>query len=102
VGILIQGDIFIVDNCTIHFKGECDDLQDLLWNECQILMIPLPPYHPEFNPTELAFQTLFQRLRALRCEDELTEDLKSDVQRTLDDISYRDVKRFFRKCGYYK
>jgi len=65
-------------------------------------MIPLPPYRAEFNPTELAFQTLFQRLRELRCEDELTEDLKSDIQRTLDDISYQDVKRFFRKCGYYK
>ena len=65
-------------------------------------MIPLPPYHAELNPTELAFQTLFQRLRALRCEDELTGDLKNDIQRTLDDISYQDVKGFFRNCGYYK
>lgn len=101
-GILVPWDIFIVDNCTIHFKSQCEDLQDHLWNECQILMIPLPPHYAELNPTELAFQTLFQHLRALRCEDELTGDLKNDIQRTLDDISYQDVKRYFRHCGYYK
>jgi hypothetical protein len=101
-GILAPWDIFIVDNCTIHFQSQCEDLQNHLWNECQILMIPLPPYHAELNPTELAFQTLFQRLRALRCEDELTGDFKNDIQRTLDDISYQDVKGFFRNCGYYK
>ena len=28
-------------------------------------MIPLPPYHPNFNSTELVFQTTLQRLSAI-------------------------------------
>ena len=66
VGTLTRGDIFIVDNCTIHMNGDNIGLQDALKNTHGIWMIPLPPYHPDLNPTELVFNGLLQRLSAQR------------------------------------
>jgi len=65
IGFLSRGDVFIFDNCTIHihFKGENEWLQDVIWCEHGIMMAPLPAYAPELNPTELVFQTIVQRLR---------------------------------------
>ena len=51
-GTLQRGDIFIVDNCSIHFMGDCQFLQSSLMEEVGVLMIPLPPYYAELNPTE--------------------------------------------------
>ena len=60
-GILQQGDIiFVVDNRSIHYQGNNIGLTDALWNLYQIRFIALPPYSPEFNPTELAFNCLQQ------------------------------------------
>ena len=46
-GVLQPYNIFVVDNCSIHFKGENEPLQQMLWEEYAITMIPLPPYHAE-------------------------------------------------------
>ena len=54
-GTLCRGDIFAVDNCTIHMKADCIGIQHTLFEDYGVLMISLPPYHPEFNPTELVF-----------------------------------------------
>ena len=37
-------------------------LQQALFDKHGILMIALPPYHPDYNPTELVFSTLLARL----------------------------------------
>ena len=103
-GILCRGDIFIVDNCTIHMGGSNRSLQTVLLQECGILMIPLPPYCPELNPTELVFRTLITRLRSLRCRCENSSEMNwlDEVKNVLSEISYRDVKSFFRESSYYK
>ena len=103
-GILCRGDVFIVDNCTIHMGGKNKSLQSVLLRECGTLMIPLPPYCPELNPTELVFRTLIKRLRSLRCRSENSSEMNwlAEVRNTLSEISYRDVKSFFRECSYYK
>ena len=49
-GVLCRGDIFIVDNCSIHMKGDNVGLQHALFQEHGILMIALPPYHPDLIP----------------------------------------------------
>ena len=49
-GTLARGDVFIVDNCTIHFIADCRYLQETLLSEAGVLMLPLPPYHAELNP----------------------------------------------------
>ena len=101
--ILCRGDIFIVNNCTIHMGGSNKSLQSVLLRECGILMIPLPPYCPELNPTELVFRTIITRLRSLscKCENSSEMDWLNEVRNILSEISYRDVKSFFRECGYF-
>ena len=42
VGFLTRGDIFVVDNCTVHMKGDNGHLQDKLLQELGVLM-PTPP-----------------------------------------------------------
>ncbi len=54
-GVLQPYDIFVVDNCSIHFKGDNEELQEFLWETYAITMIPLPPYHAGLNPAELVF-----------------------------------------------
>ena len=57
-GTLIPGDIFIVDNCSVHMKGDNIGLQEALFKKHNVLMVTLPPYHPDFNPTELVLNIL--------------------------------------------
>ena len=99
-GILQRGDIFIVDNCTIHMQGENEHLQDILWENYGILMMALPPYHPELNPTELVFRALLKRMRSLRCKKGTIIDFVSEIRRTLWEMSHRLARSFFKECGY--
>ena len=75
--------------------GKNKSLQSVLLRECGIIMIPLPPYCPQLNPTELVFRTLIKRLRSLRCRSENSSEMNwlAEVRNTLSEISYRDVKR---------
>ena len=34
---------FVVDNCSIHMKGDNSDLQGYLFEKAGVLMVPLPP-----------------------------------------------------------
>ena len=45
-------------------------LQEVLWEQYHILMIMLPPYHPELNPTELVFCATLTKLSSMRSNDE--------------------------------
>jgi transposase len=103
-GTLVEGDIFVVDNCSIHTKGENAELEDLLWREHEILMIPLPPYHPELNPTEFVFHHLVETLRAeyarYGCNSEL--EFRSVLELTIDQLGFGIVWKMFLKCGYLK
>ena len=64
-GTLSRGDICIVDNYSIYLNGGNIGLKGELFKNDEILMITLTPYHPDFNPTELVFNTLLQRLTSL-------------------------------------
>ena len=44
--ILQREDIFIVDNCTVHIKGDNIGIQEELFQNHGILMITLPPLSP--------------------------------------------------------
>ena len=102
-GVLVKGDIFVVDNCTIHCQGDNDELQEWLWNDFGIFMITLPPYHPELNPTELVFNGLTQRLRSAdsRFQCINNENFIEWIEEILDGFTRSDMKKFYRKDGYY-
>ena len=103
-GALIRGDIFIVDNCSIHMKGDNIGLQNSLFEDHGILMIALPPYHPDFNPIELVFQTLLARLRSERARYNSTDadDFKDAIKIEMSDFNLHDAVSFFKHCGYLK
>ena len=103
-GTLQFGDIFVIDNCTIHMQGVNKYLQESLFNTMGILMIPLPPYHPELNPTELVFNTLIQRLRSEESRSSSGSNIEflHKVECEMLAFTRRDAKAFYRKCGYYR
>ena len=103
-GVLQQGDIFVVDNCSIHFQGDNIGLADALWDLYQIRFIALPPYSPEFNPTELVFNCLQHRLKCERARYKAIDaaDFLDAIMLELDSFDLLDVVRFYKKCGYLK
>ena len=110
LGVLQRGDVFILDNCTIHMHGDNSGSQDYLFCEYEILMIPLPPYHPDFKPTELVFQTTLQRLRkicarykcwAMKVDAVMRETtFKECITFVLQTITNSKIMSFYRKQGY--
>jgi hypothetical protein len=103
VNFLTRGDIFIVDNCTIHFFGENEFLMEALWHQHHIVMIPLPPYTPELNPTELVFNSMAARISSKRSRAEFIiwgDDFSHVIRSELDQFTFYDVINFYRHCGY--
>ena len=104
-GILVRGDIFVVDNCSIHMKGENEFLQETLLDEMQILMIPLPPYYPELNPTEFVFNYLVQVLKSESTRYDVAGDskyFKEAICHAIDGIPFDLVVKEYIKSGYLK
>ena len=79
----MRGDILVVDNCTIHTMADNEHLQEVLFLKHGILMITLPPYHAELNPTELVFRALLMRLREIRFRSNRTIDFLKGVRKVL-------------------
>lgn len=101
-GYLRPGDILVLDNCTIHMGGENEFLQEVLWMEHGILLLPLPPYHPELNPIELIFNDLVQNLRsnAARFVSLSQEDFNYEVRNFLSNVTHEQVERKYIHRGY--
>ena len=65
---LTQPSVIVMDNASFHKKG---DISELLEQHGHILL-PLPPYSPDFNPIEESFAIL--KKRRLFAESPLTLD----------------------------
>ena len=108
--VLDRGDVFVLDNCTIHKFGDNIGTQEFLFREYGILMVCLPPYHPDFNPTELVFNTTLQRLASKRARYKCwkipnkntsrADTFKNCIKFELNSFSVRTVNSFYCKCGY--
>jgi len=103
-GTLEEGDVFVVDNCTIHFNGENSYLKEELWREFNILMVALPPYHPELNPTEFVFAHLVHEMRAKHARSAIKtdEEFLDCIESTIDELGYACVHNNYLHCGYLK
>ena len=100
--VLVRGDIFVVDNCSIHMSGDNDSLQNMLFFKCGILMVPLPPYTPELNPCEFVFQTLVQRMRSKNNRERSKNNAKfiQKVESELSNFVRNDVVKEYIHTGY--
>ena len=103
-GALREGDVLVLDNCTIHFGGENSVLEEELWAQFHILMVQLPLYHLELNPTEYVFGHLVCVLRNkwARATVENEDEFLNLVEKTIDDIPFHVVYNQFKHCGYLK
>ena len=101
-GVLAAGDVFVVDNCTIHYQGDNVGLEETLRDMFGITLLRLPAYHPEFNPTELIFQLLFQRMRASRARYIALSDADFKVQiiNELASFDLLDIVKNYMSQGY--
>ena len=101
-GILREGGIFVVDNCTVHMKGDNGNLQDHLLQKAGVLMVPLPPYWCKLDPTEQCFQTLVARLSSerKRYNASSNDNFFDDIDGEMSNFSRADVDANFTKCGY--
>ena len=103
-GTLVTGDVFVVDNCTVHVMGDNSGLKETLLADYGILMMTLPPYSPELNPTELVFNTLLQRLASVQARYNAVHemDFLQAISIAMNGFSTVDVAAFFNHCGYKK
>ena len=91
---LVAGDIFIVDNASIHNASLIEIPLALLLDRYRIRIAFLPSYSPELNPCELIFCQMKTHLRK-RIGDDL---LWIDMIYALNCVSYENVLSYYRKC----
>lgn len=67
-GYLTNGDIFVVDNASVH-RGAAmwNDLLEML-DDAGVTLVFLPTYSPELNPCELCFAQIKNWIRANRSQ----------------------------------
>lgn len=95
VPTLQPGQIIVVDNLSAHKGGRVKEIVEA--RGCEIVY--LPPYSPDFNPIEQAFSKIKGLLRKAQARSR--EALIEAMGQALDAVSTRDVRRFFKHCGYH-
>jgi hypothetical protein len=74
-GWLKPGDVLVCDNAAVHIGNDTFDTILDGFDQLNIKMILLPQYSPEFNPSELCFAFLKNRLRSRRKNVPLIDDI---------------------------
>jgi len=88
------GDVVVMDNLSSHKRQRTRERIEAAGAE----LLFLPPYSPDYNPIEMIFAKIKQRLRSLACR---TRDaLWRAMQSVLDEVTATDAINCFRHCGY--
>ena len=61
-GYLRAGDVLILDNAIIHSGKDNKYLEEFLWREFEVMVLFLPTRAPEWNPQELVWRYLCQKM----------------------------------------
>ena len=107
-GFLTHGEVLIMDNATIHSKGDAQGCANYLWNTevdgkpLNVLVIYLPTRAPELNPIELIFHILVLRLKSYhyRTIAPIEQKTLDRVRAVLDGIDLEVIRRCAKHCGY--
>ena len=86
--LLSEGDTVVLDNASPHKVSEVREIIE----KTGANIVYLPPYHPDLNPIELAWNKMKQSLRKQR--PRTSEDLYSAYSKALECITKRDASRF--------
>ena len=102
-GWLIPFDVLVLDRAAIHTGGENECLEDWCWDNFCITILFLPARTCEWNPIELVWNILVQRLNvfSLSVANSLGKhSLVKAAMIVLDGITHTEVDGSYRKCGY--
>ncbi len=91
---LRPGDVVVMDNLSPH---KAPGVREAIEAAGATLRY-LPPYSPDFNPIELAFAKLKQRLR--RTAARTYDALVAAIGDALDDVTAADARAFFAHCDF--
>ena len=94
VPFLLPNDIVILDNVRFHFAGRARSLIAAAGAR----VVPLPPYSPDYNPSENCISKLKQYLRSAKART--LRKLNRALAKALETISPEDIVGWFIHCGY--
>jgi hypothetical protein len=78
-GFLVEGDVLVLDNATIHTGKENDAMADWSWERHGIFFAFLPTRSPELNPIELVWNYLVQKLRSYPLEGRMPRRMQRKI-----------------------
>ena len=94
VPCLLPNDIVIMDNVRFHFAGRALSLIAAAGAR----VVPLPPYSPDYNPSENCISKLKQYLRKAKART--LRKLNRALAKALKTIAPEDIVGWFIHCGY--
>ena len=90
---LPEGSVLVLDNARIHHGPE---LAQIVANAgCSLLY--LPPYSPDYNPIELVWSWIKQRVRVLAPRDD--EQRQAQIRQAQRELPPEAASGWFRHCG---
>jgi transposase len=94
VPTLRPGDLVLIDNLNIHKGKEVEKAIQATRAELKYL----PRYSPDFSPLENCWSKLRELLRGMAART--VETLEESVKNALNQITEKDVRGWFKHCGY--
>ena len=96
-------DVIVGDRAPYHMGGVNEHLEELLWENYNILLIWLPARTPEWNPVELVWSLLQRRLGIIPLNFYKIHGRDSIAHLAaliLDEMTYEDVHKSYIKCFF--
>jgi hypothetical protein len=99
---LQAGDVLVLDNAANHTGKGNTVLEDWLWEEHMVLVLFLPARAPEWNPIELMWNCLTQRLKYFDLSY-LTgsHQVVAAAVKILNGITHDEIYSFYKKSGVF-
>ena len=94
-GFLSAGDVFIVDNSSVHYAESIREEIDDLLESYSVRMLFLPSYCPELNPCELVFAQTKYHLRRHRQGD---IPFVFEIAIAFSRVSSANIANYYEKC----
>ncbi len=91
---LRPGQVVVLDNLSAHKNADARTAIEAVG--CRLLF--LPAYSPDFNPIELAFAKVKERLRA--AAERTPDGLFTATTLAIDAVSAMDARGFYAHCGF--
>jgi transposase len=91
---LRPGQVVVLDNLSAHKSADARTAVEAVG--CRLLF--LPAYSPDFNPIELAFAKVKQRLRA--AAERTPDGLVAATASAIDAVTAADARAFYAHCGF--